>query len=275
MLKVRIVVILGAVTETAQGNKGRLQGHQCFLIWALITCVCSNHECSTNRTLIICIILVSLLYFSKNLRKRKKRKESNLFEVTRWVCWRSRNLNLGQLYANPQFYPRNPFVPLAIKDQSSRSNGSSLNRILRFKWGFLWSPVSGYIRSHLFHWINSPDNRSSLATCPQRSLTERLPCARHHSSCLASISEADLCLTFLATDKTFARLFYHHLDRNMFKTELSIWAALPQQWQHGHGREVEASGHALKTGSATGWLCLRLQSNELFWVSVLSSVKWE
>lgn len=154
--------------------------------------------------------------------KRKKKTESNLSKVTWWICWQNRVLNLDQ---NPQSYPGSLLVLQAKRTSVPQSSGSSPDGIRSHRGAWDPQPLA------MFPTITStgltPNNISTSATCSQWLLTECLPCARHYSRRLACISEADSCLTFLATKETFTRLSLHHLNCGMFKGELSIEASLP------------------------------------------------
>lgn len=139
----QVKVIYGVKSQDHGGGKGDRdwKGEQggappLFLgLGVLITCVCSNCEPSTNRTHMSCTLLESPLYFSKSLRKRKKKTESNLSKVTWWVCWQNRVLNLDQ---NPQSYPGSLLVPQARRTSVPQSSGSSPAGILRPRGA--WEP---------------------------------------------------------------------------------------------------------------------------------------
>lgn len=116
----------------------------------LITCVCSNCEPSTNRTLMSCTLLASPLYFSKSLRKRKKKTESNLSKVTWWVCWQNRVLNLDQ---NPQSYPGSLLVHWPGGPVFPRA--AAPPQLEFCVPGVPGNPALGYASCHHFHGIDS------------------------------------------------------------------------------------------------------------------------
>lgn len=222
VLKVRTTDILagGGVTAIGKGTRG---APALFLgLGVLIRCVCSNCEPSTNRTLMSCTLLANPLYFSKSLRKRKKKTESNLSKVTWWICLQNRVLNLDQ---NPQSYPGSLLVLQAKRTSVPQGSGSSPDGIPSHRGA--WDPQPLAMFPAITSTRLTPNNISTSATCSQWLLTECLPCARHYSRRLACITEADSCLTFLATKEAFARLSLHHLNCGMFKVELSIEASLP------------------------------------------------
>ena len=115
--------------------------------------MCSNCEPSTNRTLTSCTLLASLLYVSKNLRKRKKKVTCPSHKVGRLaeqeaelrsaICKTHNSTHRASWYPRPQ------------KTSVPQTSGCSPDRIPRVTQGCLGSPALGYVPRHHFHWTES------------------------------------------------------------------------------------------------------------------------
>lgn len=150
----QVKVIYGVKSQDHGGGrgdrdwKGEQGGSCCFLVWGPnYMCVFQLSNPPTNRTLMSCTLLESPLYFSKSLRKGKRKQKVTCPKSHGGSCWQNRVL--GPRSRSPTELPREPPPGYPGQDSVPKSSGSSQ---LEFCVpGAPGNPALGYASSHHFH----------------------------------------------------------------------------------------------------------------------------